>query len=65
MTLEMERLCYRVSEVASILSLSRETVRRLISQGKLPHIRVGKSILVPAEALRKLITPTPEGPVEP
>ena len=46
----------RVAEVAAHLSLSKQTVRRMIARGDLPFIqfRRGGAVRVPAEALEKL-----------
>ncbi len=45
-----------VNEVASRLSLSPLTVRRLIRRGELPHVRpTGRSIRVPEDAVEAII----------
>jgi excisionase family DNA binding protein len=37
---------YTVAECAQILSLSEVTIRRQLKAGKLPHVRVGRSIRI-------------------
>jgi len=40
-----------VSEIAEYLRVSDMTVYRLMSSGKLRHVRVGRSFRIPAQAL--------------
>ena len=42
----------RPSEVAQILGLGRSKVYSMIAAGELPHIKCGKCVRVPMEALR-------------
>lgn len=44
-----------VAEVADLLRLSRMTVYRLVADGELPALRVGKSYRVPQSALDAFI----------
>jgi excisionase family DNA binding protein len=46
---------FTVREVAQLLRVSRATVYRLVSGGKLPHARVSNSIRISSEALRVLL----------
>ncbi len=41
----------RVPEVANILNISRTQAYRLVQDGVLPHIRLGRSVRVPYKAL--------------
>lgn len=50
----MERLLLRVKEAADI-SFSRSKMYELIARGVIPSIKVGNSIRVPAERLRRWI----------
>lgn len=52
----MEAIFYTVQEVAEILSLSEQTIRKLIHEGKLHAIRLGRAYRVPHEALVRLRT---------
>ena len=45
------RLLLRISETMTALGLGRTTVYRMIQDGELPVVRVGKAIRVPVEAL--------------
>jgi excisionase family DNA binding protein len=47
----MDRRTITVSEAAQYLGISRGFAYRAISQGRLPHLRIGRRILVPTEAL--------------
>lgn len=48
-----ERLLLRVDEVAKLLSLGRSKTYELIAAGALPTVRLGRSVRVPVEALRR------------
>ena len=48
-----ERLLLRVDEVARLLSLGRSKTYELIAAGTLPTVRLGRSVRVPVEALRR------------
>lgn len=48
------RLTYRPREVAEATGLSRETVLRMVRDGRLPSRRVGRAVLIPAEAVEAL-----------
>ena len=52
---KMEKLLLRPTEVAEVLGLGRSMVYALLAEGILPGIRVGKSIRIPAEALRRWV----------
>ena len=44
-----------VSEVAEALRLSPARTYRLLAEGRLPHVRRGRRLFVPAEAWRRWI----------
>jgi excisionase family DNA binding protein len=46
---------YTVPEAAKYLKLGRSTMYKLIREGKLPHVRVGKSIRFVKEALDRYL----------
>ncbi len=52
---ELERIVYTVTEVAEILRISRPTAFQGVERGEIPHIRVGRRILIPKAALEKLL----------
>lgn len=52
------RKALRVSEVAEALGLSTKTVRRMISDRSLRAVRVGRSVLVPADEIDRLLSTT-------
>lgn len=52
----MDAVFYTVQEVAKILSLSEQTIRMLIREGKLQAIRLGRTYCVPYESLVQLRT---------
>jgi excisionase family DNA binding protein len=52
----LERLGYSVGEVAGMLGVSRGTVYRHVKDGEIGTVRIGNRIVIPAAALRKLLT---------
>jgi excisionase family DNA binding protein len=50
-----ERLAYRINEAAATLGISRSKAYGLINAGKLPVIRIGATMRIPAEALREWV----------
>jgi len=50
-----ERLTLTVKETAQILGLSRNSTYQGISTGEIPHIKIGKRILVPKIALERFL----------
>lgn len=67
----MEKLLLKPEEAGAALGLCRSKIYVLLADGTLPSIRVGRSVRVPAEALRawvdrqtveaKATTPTEHG----
>lgn len=47
------RLYYRVGEVAEMLAISRSLAYEMASTGRLPAIRIGRSLRVPAARLHE------------
>ena len=60
-----------VSEAAHLLRISRNLAYELIAQDRLPHVRLGRRILVPRVAIERLIgdeaglSDEPRSPVHP
>lgn len=50
--LENQKLAYSPEEVAKLLGLHLNTVRKHIKQGLLPARKLGHRVLIPAHALR-------------
>jgi excisionase family DNA binding protein len=51
-----ERLCYSPAEAAKALSIGRTKVYELLhAKDPIPHVRIGGSVRIPAEALRAWI----------
>jgi excisionase family DNA binding protein len=51
----MERLAVDVREAARLTSLSAFTIRRRVKSGELRAVRVGRRVLIPVDALQKLV----------
>lgn len=46
-----------VYEFMAVVRCHESTVRRWIHSGKVPFVRIGRRILIPREAVAKLLTP--------
>jgi excisionase family DNA binding protein len=57
-----ERQGYSVEEAAELLGVGRTLAYRAISRNEIPHVRIGRRVIVPARALERLLdggaTPT-------
>ena len=49
----MEKLFAKPTEAADVLALGRSKTYQLIASGEIPSVRIGRSIRVPIEALRR------------
>ena len=49
-------VAYKYKEAAERLSVSEKTIRRLVSDGKIGNIRIGRSVRIPEDALKKFVT---------
>jgi excisionase family DNA binding protein len=47
------RLAIRVDEAARLLGLSRAMVYQMVARGELPHVRVGRAVIIPVKALEE------------
>jgi excisionase family DNA binding protein len=52
---DSERLTLTAREASQLLGLSRTSVYQGISTGEIPHIRVGKRILIPKVGLERML----------
>jgi excisionase family DNA binding protein len=55
MTDKAEKLTLNVTEAAHLLNLSRNSAYQGVKRNEIPHIKVGKRILIPREALKRLL----------
>jgi excisionase family DNA binding protein len=51
----MAQRLYTVPEAAAVLGLSRATVYRLMGEGRLESVRVGRARRIPQEAIDELV----------
>lgn len=57
----MDRKTYTVPEAAQVLGIGRNAAYEAVRTGQIPTIRIGKRILVPVAALRRMLeTPKAE-----
>jgi excisionase family DNA binding protein len=52
---QVEKLLYRPRTVAAMTDQSVSQVYKLISEGVMPSVRLGRSVRVPADALRRFV----------
>lgn len=52
---KLERIVYTCDEAALLLGISRPQVYLGIERDEIPHLRVGKRILIPRVALDKML----------
>jgi excisionase family DNA binding protein len=50
-----ERLTYSVEEAATVLGISRAFAYEAVQRGDIPHLRIGRRILIPRSALQRLV----------
>lgn len=50
-----KKLLYRVPEVAQLTGWSKQAVYQMAAEGRIPCVRVGRSVRIPAEALQQWI----------
>ena len=50
-----ERLTYSVKEAAKLLGLSRNSAYQACLIGEIPHLKIGKRILIPKVQLEQLL----------
>ena len=51
-----EKLAYRIDEAATAMGLSRRTLERRIETGKLPSVKDGRAVLIPASAVHSVLS---------
>lgn len=57
--MEGERLTLSVDEAAEMLGISRAFAYELIARDELPHIRLGRRVMVPKRALERMLDSEP------
>jgi excisionase family DNA binding protein len=55
MTQTSERLTYDVKSAARLLGLSKNSVYQACLKGEIPHLKIGKRILIPKAQLERLL----------
>ena len=50
-----DALLLKVPEAARLLRVSRNLVYELVAQGRLPHVRLGRRVLIPRQGLKDWI----------
>lgn len=50
-----EKLTLTVQDTAQMLGLSRNSVYQGVLTGEIPHVKVGKRILIPRAALERML----------
>ncbi len=60
-SLSRERLVYSPTEVAELLSVSRQTIYNLMDRGELPSYRIGRSRRIHIDAINALLAANQTG----
>ena len=55
--------CFSVNDAASRLCVHRDTLYRMVREGKLRAVHIGRKVCIPAEALEEFLAPAPQKPV--
>jgi excisionase family DNA binding protein len=63
--MEENRAVLTVEEVAAVLGISRGLAYAAVREGHLPHIRIGRRILVPVAALERFLEQAGQAEVTP
>jgi len=50
-----ERLVYSVAEAAAVLGISRAHGYDLVARGELPHLRLGRRVVIPKRVIEELL----------
>ncbi len=53
--MEQRRLVVSVPDAAALLGISRAHAYQLVARGELPHLRLGRRIVIPRAALETLL----------
>jgi excisionase family DNA binding protein len=53
-----ERLVWSVEEAGRLLGISRAYAYELVARGELPHVRLGRRLVVPKHAIQALLAAT-------
>jgi len=56
-----ERLTYDVGTAAKLLGLSRNSAYQACLTGQIPHLKIGKRILIPTASLTRLLESADNG----
>jgi excisionase family DNA binding protein len=51
---------YDVEEAAKVLGIGRNTAYKLIDEGQIPHLRLGKKIRIPKIAIDRMLSGEPK-----
>jgi excisionase family DNA binding protein len=56
-----ERLVWSVEEAGRMLGISRAHAYELVARGELPHLRLGRRVVVPKHAIEQLLASATAG----
>ena len=60
-SMDTERLVWSVEEAGRLLGISRAHAYELVARGDLPHLRLGRRLVVPKHALAMLLAEVEPG----
>lgn len=53
--------CFSVAETAHLLGICKKKVYAMVRDGNIPHLRIGRRIVIPAAVLREWMQAEAEG----
>ena len=62
--MEKQQLAYSADEAATLLSLSKASVHRLINTGAIRAVKLGRRLVIPVAELEKLLSEDIDGTIE-
>jgi len=54
----MNKQTLSVKECAELLGVGENTIRKAIARGDIPHVRIGRRVLIPMIAIVKMLDPS-------
>ena len=58
-SIHQERLTFKIEEAAKLLGIGRNTAYEAVRTGTIPALRIGKRLVVPRQALERLLSAPP------
>lgn len=60
---KLDRMALRISEAAELLGISPDTVKRMVTDGQIPSVKLRGAVRIPRKQLEEWIDEHTRGPV--